>query len=368
MDLDRTFLDRTFPDRTFPGQPDPDHPQLTGADLAGVFVPLVTPFDDAGELALAALEGLAHQVLDDGAAGVVALGTTAEPGSLTDRERTAVVEVAARVCRERGAVLIVGAGSVEAVRDLGTRPGVGAALSVVPPFVRPGQAGVEAYFRALAAASPVPLVVYHVPERTGQDLAPETLRRLAELPNVIGVKYATGRIDADTVALLDDLPDGFAVLGGDDVILAPLLALGARGAILASAHLATAQFVELVDAWRAIDAWRAADPGGADDARWVVDAGGAEDAWRAEDARRVRALGRRLAALSATVFAEPNPTVLKAVLHARGRIPTPAVRLPLLPAGPRSVRAAIDQLAEVPGARLDGRRGGRSAGRRAGAH
>jgi len=288
-------------------------------DLTGVFVPLITPFDAAGEVALEALDGLVHEVLDDGVAGVVALGTTAEPASLTDRERAAVIEVVAPVCRERRAHLMVGAGTVPAVRALGARPEITAALSLVPPFVRPGEAGVVAHFRALAAASPVPLVVYHVPYRTGQDLSPDTVRRLAEVPNVIGVKYATGRIDADTVALLNDLPDGFAVLGGDDVVLSPLLALGARGGILASAHLATAQFVQLVDAWRA------------------------------DDARRARALGRRLAALSQAVFAEPNPTVLKAVLHACGRIPTAAVRLPLLAPASPSVGAAMTRLAEATG-------------------
>ena len=215
------------------------------------------------------------------------------------------------MCRERGAQLLVGANTAEALRALRDRPEVVAALSLVPPFVRPGEAGVLAHFTHLAAASPVPLVVYHVPYRTGQHLSADALRRLADLPGVVGVKYAVGGIDADTVALLADPPAGFAVLGGDDAFISPLLALGAHGGILASAHVATAQFVELVDAWRAGDVTRA------------------------------RALGHRLAALSAALFAEPNPTVIKAVLHAHGRIPTPAVRLPLLPAGPDTTHAAL---------------------------
>ncbi|MEU8300502.1 dihydrodipicolinate synthase family protein [Micromonospora sp. NPDC048909] len=285
--------------------------------LSGVYVPLITPFDAAGAVAHAALEALAHQVLDAGAAGLVALGTTAEPASLGPAEQRAVLDTLTRVCRERQAPLLVGANTPAAVTALGERPEVTAALSLVPPFVRPGEAGVVAHFAALAAASPVPLVVYHVPYRTGQQLRADTLRRLAELPGVIGVKLAVGALDTDAVDLLADPPAGFAVLGGDDVVISPLLALGAHGGILASAHLATAGFVELVDAWQAGDAGRA------------------------------RALGHRLCTLSAALFAAPNPTVVKAVLHAEGRIPTATVRLPLLPPDDATVAAALARLAGV---------------------
>jgi 4-hydroxy-tetrahydrodipicolinate synthase len=298
--------------------------------LTGMYVPLITPFDTAGAVALDALEALAHQVLDAGVTGVVALGTTAEPAALSEREQRAVVDVAGRVCRERRAQLLVGAGTAEALHALRDRPEVVAALSVVPPFMRPGEAGVLAYFTDLAAASPVPLVVYHIPYRTGQYLSADALRRLAEVPGVVGVKYAVGRIDADTVALLADLPAGFAVLGGDDAFISPLLALGAHGGILASAHVATAQFVELADAWRTGDVGRA------------------------------RTLGHRLAVLSMALFAEPNPTVVKAVLHAHGRIPTATVRLPLLPAHPDTTQTAlrhVDAIAVTEDARMGASRG-----------
>ncbi len=116
-----------------------------------------------------------------------------------------------------------------------------AALTVVPPFARPGEAGVLAYFTQLAAGSPVPLVVYDVPYRTGQYLTAETLRRPGRVPGVAGLKYAPGGINGDTIALLAARPRGLAILGGDDVFISPLLALGADGGILASAHLATAE-------------------------------------------------------------------------------------------------------------------------------
>ncbi|MCC3766732.1 4-hydroxy-tetrahydrodipicolinate synthase [Streptomyces sp. UNOC14_S4] len=286
----------------------------------GVHVPLITPFTEAGEVALDALERLARELLEEGAAGLVALGTTAEVSTLTDAEREAVVDVVARVCRERGAPLTVGAGSnataasKEALAALGKRPEVVAALTLVPYFTRPSEAGVLAHFAELAAHSPVPLIVYHIPYRTGQELGARTLRELGALPGIAGVKYAAGGITADTVALMADLPADFAVFAGDDVFFSPLLAMGAHGGILASAHLATGAFASLVEAWRA------------------------------GDGARARELGHRLAALSATLFAEPNPTVVKGVLHAQGRIPSPGVRLPLLSARAGSVAGALAAL------------------------
>jgi 4-hydroxy-tetrahydrodipicolinate synthase len=281
--------------------------------FSGVYVPLITPFDAAGAVALEALERLAQEILADGAAGLVALGTTGEPAALTTDEQRAVVDVVTRVCRARGATLIVGANSVDAVR---AQAGADAVLSLVPPFLRPGADGVVAWFEALAAVSPVPVIVYHVPYRTGQVLPAATLQRIAVIPGIAGMKLAAGGIDTATVELMADVPAGFSVLAGDDAFVAPLLTLGARGAIAASAHLATDRWVELVRA-------RGADPA--------------------------------LTRLALALFAEPNPTVIKAVLHAQGRIPTPAVRLPLLAAGRSSTAAALARHSALVGT-LPGRR------------
>ncbi|MBF6333741.1 4-hydroxy-tetrahydrodipicolinate synthase [Nocardia transvalensis] len=286
--------------------------------LTGLFVPLITPFTSAGELATDALEALAHEVLDAGAAGLVALGTTGEPATLTPAERHRVLDICADVCHRRGVPLIAGAGSnstadsAQALAALDSR--VTAALTVVPYYTRPSEEGVVAHFARLAAASPVPLVVYNIPYRTGRTLGAETLCRLAELPNVAGFKHAVGGIDDTTVAFLSRVPEQTAVLAGDDLFAAPLLALGASGAILASANVAPAAYADLVAAWR--------------DGR--VD--------------RARELGHRLAPLAAALFAEPNPVVIKAVLAAQGRIPSPAVRLPLLEATDDAVAGALAAL------------------------
>jgi 4-hydroxy-tetrahydrodipicolinate synthase len=276
-----------------------------------LYVPVITPFDTDGAVAWPALEALAHRLLTDGATGLVALGTTAEPASLTPAERRDVLDLLAAVCREHHAPLIVGANDPDQLRVLADRPAVRAALSLVPPFQRPGEDGAVAHLQALAARSPVPLIVYHVPYRTAQPLSPTALHRLAATPAITGIKLAPGVIDPETVAFLATPPDDFTILAGDDVLLSPLLALGAHGGILASAHIGTASYAALITAWRA------------------------------GDLAVARPLGHRLAALSAALFAEPNPTVIKAVLHADGRIPTPDVRLPLLAASPATLERAL---------------------------
>ena len=291
--------------------------------LRGLYVPLITPFTDEGELAPEALEKLAHAVIDSGAAGLVVFGTTGEHATLTAAERHAILDICARVCHERGATLIAGAGSndtagtAQALHDLAAWPEVSAALTVVPYYTRPSEEGVVAHFTRLAADSPVPLIVYNVPYRTGRFLSAQTLLQLASVPGIAGVKHAAGAIDHDTIMLMASRPGDFAVLAGDDMFASPLLALGAAGGILASAHLCTGEFAALITAWRS---------------------------GRADQARE---LGHRLAPLSAALFAEPNPAVIKGALHAQGKIPSPAVRLPLLPARQDSVRAATSLLSQI---------------------
>ncbi|WP_328915163.1 MULTISPECIES: dihydrodipicolinate synthase family protein [unclassified Streptomyces] len=279
-----------------------------------ILVPLITPFGPDGQVALDALEELAREVLRDGAAGLVALGTTGEAAALDTEERAAVIAAVGRACRERGARFVVGVGAGDTRRAaadlaaLATLPDVpDAALVTVPSFTRPGEAGVLAHFRALATSSPVPLLVYHIPVRTGQQLTARALRELAGIDGVTGVKYAAGGIDAGAVALLGERPEGFEVLAGDDAFAPALFALGAQGGILASAHLVTGRWAELAETGD-------------------------------------RALGHRLSALAAAVFSEPNPAVVKAVLHAQGRIPTPDVRLPLLPASPQALAEALTRV------------------------
>jgi len=285
--------------------------------LRGVFVPLITPYASDGSVALDALEGLAHSMLDAGAAGLVPLGTTGEVPLLEADEKRAIVDVCARVAAELDAQLIVGAGTnstratVDAVRALSSVPGATAALCVVPYYVRPSQAGIVAHFAEVAAASPVPLVVYNIPPRTGRLLEPDGLLELARTPNICGVKQSIGALDDGTLRVLAEAPEEFAILSGDDALMFPLVLLGAAGAICASAHVCTERFVAMIECGLA---------GKVDEGRAHHDA---------------------LLPVVAACFAEPNPAVFKGVLHSQGLIPTPDVRLPMTSASAPSVERAL---------------------------
>jgi 4-hydroxy-tetrahydrodipicolinate synthase len=284
--------------------------------LEGVFVPAVTPFDEAGRVDVACLERLVAGFLDDGATGIVALGTTGEASALDDAERRDVA-ACSRVCADRGAPLIAGAGTndtrttIARHEELADVPGVVASLAVVPYYVRPSEPGVVAHFTEVAERSPVPLVLYNVPYRTGRGLGPGALLELAAHPRVVGVKQAVGGVDADTLRLLAAAPEDFAVLGGDDAYLLPVVLMGGAGAIAAAAHVRTADF-----------------------ARMIADG-------LAGRVAEARARAEALLPVVLALFAEPNPAVIKGVLHAQGRIPTPDVRLPLTPASKPAVEDAL---------------------------
>jgi 4-hydroxy-tetrahydrodipicolinate synthase len=287
---------------------------MTG--LGGLLVPLVTPFVQDGSVDLAALERLAHEVLDDGADGLVALATTAEASSLDERERDAVIAVCSAVAAQRGVPLIVGAGTNDTRTTIARHEalagveGVTASIAVVPYYVRPSEAAIVAHFQAVAARSPLPIVAYNIPYRTGKGLGTAALLELAGTDGIVAVKQAVGAVDADTLQLLAAAPADFAVLCGDDASMLPLLLMGARGAIAASAHLCTDRFAALVAAAR---------DGRLDEAR---------------------AHSEALLGLVLALFAEPSPAVLKAMLHDAGRIATPDVRMPLQGASPAGLERA----------------------------
>ncbi|MEV7197547.1 dihydrodipicolinate synthase family protein [Streptomyces sp. NPDC093510] len=284
--------------------------------FTGLYVPLITPFTADLRLAPDALARLANEALSAGASGLVALGTTAETATLTAEERETVVRICSAACRAHGAQLIVGVGTndtaaaITTLRELADKGDVAAALVPAPPYIRPGEAGTLAHFTALAEHGGLPLIVYDIPYRTAQTLSADTIAALGRLPEVVGIKHATGVIDATTIELLGSPLPGFALLGGDDIVLSPLVAAGVHGGIVASANLRTADFAEMIALWRR------------------------------GSAAPARGLGAELARLSAALFTEPNPTVIKGVLYAQNRIPSPAVRMPLLAASADSVRRA----------------------------
>ena len=290
--------------------------------LHGVWIPLITPFDKSGAVDVPTIERLCNEYLGDGAAGIVALGTTGESPALDADEKRAVIDACARVCAERGAPLIVGTGTnntratIAATRALEGVPSVVGALVVVPYYVRPSEAAIVEHYRAVAEASPVPIVAYNIPIRTGRGLGAPALLELAAVPNVAGVKQAVAALDVDTLEVLAAAPSGFSMLSGDDYLAFPMVCTGAVGGITASAHVCTARWVALVECGLA---------GKVDEGRHHHDA---------------------LLPVVQTGFAEPNPAVWKGVLHAQGRIATPDVRMPMANASTAAVDrclAAIDR-------------------------
>lgn len=272
----------------------------------GVFVPLITPFTDNGQIHTDDLRRLATQVLADGASGIVALGTTGEAASLTDNERRIVVEICGTVCESADAPLIVGAGtndtvgSVAAINEIVASADVAAILAVVPYYTQPTQAGVVAHFEYLAQHTDVPLVIYNVPYRTGQQLDSDAILSLARSEQFVGVKQAVGAVDTDTALLISAAPEGFSILAGEDTLVSAMFALGAQGTIAAVANVLTSEFVELFTLWQA---------------------------GQIGDARQ---LGHRLVTPAQALMSRPNPVGIKAALHEQGRISSDAVRLPLV--------------------------------------
>jgi 4-hydroxy-tetrahydrodipicolinate synthase len=299
---------------------------MTAFRPARVLVPLITPFDENGRVDEAALERHANEVPANGAAGLVAVATTGEATALEEDERARVIAICASVCAAREAVLIVGAGTYNTRETiarhvaLGDVPGVDASLAVVPYYVRPSEAAIVAHFQTVAASSPVPLVIYNIPYRTARGLGTSALLELAGTDNIVGVKQAVGGLYADTLQVLAGAPASFSVLGGDDAFLLPLVLMGGAGAIAASANVATAQYVAMVDHGLA---------------------------GKVAEGRR---LAQALLPLTLALFAEPSPAILKAVLHAQGQIPTEHVRMPLSDASGAArdrALAALDAVAQL---------------------
>jgi 4-hydroxy-tetrahydrodipicolinate synthase len=292
-------------------------------DLRGVWVPLITPFDAQGAVDVKAIERLCHDALAAGVTGIVALGTTGEASALEDDEKQLVVTTISQVCASAGARVIVGTGSnntrhtIEATEALEGIPAVVAALVVVPYYVRPSEDAIVTHLCVVAETSPVPLVVYNIPARTGRGLGAASLLELARTPNVAGVKQALATLDADTLEVLADAPPGFSVLGGEDTLLFPLMCMGAAGTISAAAHLCTSRFVAMIECGLA---------------------GKIEDG---------RAHAEALLHVVRSAYTEPNPAIFKGVLHAEGRIATPDVRLPLANASDTAVQRCRDAVAHA---------------------
>lgn len=215
----------------------------------GTGVALVTPFKNDFSIDVEALQRIVNHVIDNGADFLVVLGTTSEAPTLTSEEKNLVISTILKTNNGRLPVMLGMGGNntqavIEAVKNQDFT-GIQGILSVVPYYNKPNQRGMKAHFEAIADASPVPVVVYNVPGRVGVNLQAATCVELAQHPNIIAVKEASGNLQ-QIMEILRDKPADFDVISGDDGITQPLMALGATGVISVAANAYTKPFSRMM--------------------------------------------------------------------------------------------------------------------------
>lgn len=219
----------------------------------GTGVALVTPFKSDLSVDVEALKRIVNHVIDNGADFLVALGTTSEAPTLTNKEKELVIKTILETNAKRLPVMLgMGGNNTQAVIEAIKAQdfsGIDGILSVVPYYNKPNQRGMKAHFEAIADASPVPVVVYNVPGRVGVNLQASTCVELAQHPNIIAVKEASGNLQ-QIMEILRDKPADFDLLSGDDGITQPLMSLGATGVISVAANAYTNPFSRMMRAMK----------------------------------------------------------------------------------------------------------------------
>jgi len=293
-------------------------------ELSGCGTALVTPFGADGAVDEKALVRLVNWQIESGVNFIVPCGTTGEASTLTEAEWLRVVELTVRTAA--GRVPVFGgcthnstAEAVARTKKLGSVPGLTGILTASPYYNRPGQEGQYQHFRAIAEATALPVLLYNIPGRTGANLEPATVLRLAALPNVIGIKESSGLITQIT-DLLTQVPAGFKVLAGDDSLALPVIALGGAGVVSVASNLIPSEMSRMVAAALAGD-WETA-----------------------------RGLNRRFFRLMQAHFSEASPAPIKATMKMLGLLEE-NLRLPMVPVTSTTrekLRALVDQAGVKP--------------------
>jgi 4-hydroxy-tetrahydrodipicolinate synthase len=221
------------------------------ARFGRVVTAMVTPFDGDLALDVDGAVALARWLQDQGTEGLVVAGTTGEAPTLSDDEKLALWAAVADAVTIPVVAGSTGADTAHSAHLTAeaSRLGVAGILALCPYYNRPSQAGIEAHLRAVAAATPLPVMIYDIPIRTGRKIAPDVLVRLADdVPNIVAVKDATGT-PAVTAAMIAAAPAGLEVYSGDDSLTLPLLAIGAVGLVGVATHWVAPDAVAMFDAW-----------------------------------------------------------------------------------------------------------------------
>jgi 4-hydroxy-tetrahydrodipicolinate synthase len=275
--------------------------------FSGAIVAIVTPFKN-GKVDEEALRRLIEEQIAAGTDGIAPCGTTGESTTLSHEEHDRVIEITIDAVRKRVPV-IAGTGSnstAEALRLTrhAWEVGADAALMVCPYYNRPTQEGLYQHYRTIAEEIPIPIIIYNIASRTGVNMLPETLAKLATIPNIVGVKEASGSLKqmSDVIQLCG--PD-FSVLSGDDIFTLALLAIGGKGVISVISNVVPADMAAMVDAFAA------------------------------GDLQKARSLHYRMSPLIDALFIETNPIPAKAALSFMGKIDY-ELRLPLCRMSPKN--------------------------------
>ena len=290
--------------------------------LKGSLVALITPMNQDGSINYEQLHDLIDWHIENGTDGIVAVGTTGESATLPVEEHLAVIEATVKHVNKRIPV-IAGTGAnntVEAIAlsKAAEQAGADYTLSVVPYYNKPSQEGIYQHFKAIAEATSIPMVIYNVPGRTVVSMSNDTILRLAEIPNIVGVKEASGNI-GNNIELINSVPEGFVVLSGDDPTGLPFMLCGGHGVVTVAANVAPKLFADMC---------RAALEG---------------------DIATARRLNEQLIPIYNTMFCEPSPAAPKWGLSLLGKC-EPHVRLPLVAlteAGQSKVRAALEKSGQI---------------------
>lgn len=272
--------------------------------FSGTGVALVTPFTSDGEIDFDALTKIVNHVITGDVDYLVVMGTTGESAVLTAQERDSVIDHILKV-NDGNCPVVLGIGgnnTAAVVEQIEAQDffGISGILSVSPYYNKPGQRGIYAHFEAISEASPVPVILYNVPGRTGSTIHPETTLSLAEdFKNIVAIKEASGNLNTVT-EIIKGKPKDFAVISGDDALTLPMMALGAKGVISVIANGMPARMSSMV--------------------KYMLDG----------DFKSARAIHYDLVDLVEAIFLDGNPSGIKSLLE-HLKLAERYVRLPLVP-------------------------------------
>lgn len=264
---------------------------------------MVTPFDEQGEIDFPATRNLINHLIENGSDGLVVAGTTGESPTLTNEEKVNLFEFTVQVAGGRVPV-IAGTGSNNTRESIqltqqAEAAGVDGIMLVVPYYNKPSQEGMYQHFKTIARAASLPIMLYNIPGRSSVNMSPETIIRLADIPNIVAVKEASGNLDA-MADIIEHTPADFALYSGDDGLTLPVLSIGGAGVVSVSAHIIGPEMKTMMSHF---------------------------NSGRIHEAST---LHRRMLPIMKELFSAPNPSPVKAALNLEG-VAVGGVRLPMLP-------------------------------------